>query len=188
MERDYDLFERFQDQSAAWRGSAHGLENTLRNLQELAKGTANECVAIFTPARQIVALLNIARHGPLPPKRVVFQIAYDEHRLVSRSALLKHNGYEVISVIGNEEAKVVLSSPQHCDLFIVGDAAPEQTRREMVVWLKTKYPQVHIVALNPPESRQLAGADYNAMLNGPETWLPIVDTAVADFQRMQCRR
>jgi hypothetical protein len=28
--------------------------------------------------------------------------------------------------------KIVLSSPQHCDLFIVGDAAPEQTRKEMV--------------------------------------------------------
>lgn len=179
MERDYDLFERFRDQSTAWRGSAHGLENTLRNLQELAKKTSNECVAIFTPTRQIVALLNISQHGQLAAKRVVFQVAYDEHRLVTRSALLKHNGYEVISVIGNEEAKVVLSSPQHCDLFIVGDTAAEQTRKEMIVWLKAKYPQVHIVALNPQECRQLAGADYNAMLNGPETWLPIVDAAVS---------
>lgn len=48
----------------------------------------------------------------------------------------------------------------------------------MVVWLKTKYRNVPIVALNSP-GRELPGADYNAVLNGPETWLPIVEAAAA---------
>jgi hypothetical protein len=173
MERDYDLFERSQDGPLIWRGSVHGLENARRKLQELAKRTTNECFAIYTPTRQIVALLNIAQAGQVRRKRVVFQIAYDEQHLVSRTELLRQNGYEVVSIVGNEAAKIVLSSPQHCDLFIVGHAAPEQTRKEMVEWLKARYPSIKILALNPADHRQLADADYNAILNGPDEWLSI---------------
>lgn len=75
--------------------------------------------------------------------------------------------------------KAVLGLTQRVDLFIVGHNAPEQTRSEMVVWLKAKYPTVHVVALISPEGPQLPGADYNAVLNGPETWLPIVEAAAA---------
>ena len=174
MEKDYDLFERTQDQALVWRGSVHGLENARRKLQQLAKTTTNECSVIYTPTHQVVALANIAR-----TKRVVFQVAYDEPQLEERADLLKCHGYEVVSVIGNERAKAVLGLPQRVDLFIVGHNAPEQTRREIVVWLKTKYPNVPIVALNPPECGQLPGADYNAVLRGPETWLPIVEAAAA---------
>jgi hypothetical protein len=177
MERDYDLFERSQDNSLVWRGSVHGLENTRRKLQELAKRTTNECFAMYTRTRQIVALMNIAQVGWLPRRRVVFQIAYDEHRLVTRAELLRHNGYEVISVVGNESAIAVLSSPQDCDLFIIGHAAPEQTRKEMVDWLKARYPNVRILALNPPD-HQLAGADYNVILNGLNQWISVVGAAV----------
>jgi hypothetical protein len=148
MERDYDLFEHSQDNSLARRGSVHDLENARRKLQELAKTTTNECFATRTPTRQIVALVNIAQAGQAPAKRVGFQIAYDEHRLVTRTELLRHSGYEVISVVGNEAAKIVLNSPQHCDLFVVGHAAPEQTRKEMVDWLKIRYPHVKILALH----------------------------------------
>jgi hypothetical protein len=179
MERDYDLFERSQDNSLVWRGSVHGLENARRKLQEVAKRTTNECFAIYTPTRQIVALMNTAGAGQRPVKRVVFQIAYDEHRLVTRAELLRHNGYEVLSVVGNEAAKIVLSSPQHCDLFIVGHAAPEQTRKEMVDWLKARYPHVKILALNRADHRQLAGADYNVLLNGPNQWLSVITAAVS---------
>lgn len=50
---------------------------------------------------------------------------------------------------------------------------PEETRREMVDWLKAEYPTVKILALNPP-NQQVLGADYNMPQNGPEKWLPIV--------------
>jgi hypothetical protein len=51
-----------------------------------------------------------------------------------------------------------LSSIQHYDLFIVGPAAPEDTRREIVDWLKEKYPTVKIPALHPPH-QQVSNAD-----------------------------
>ncbi len=49
----------------------------------------------------------------------------------------------------NEAAKVALSSFREVDLFIVDYTAPEQTRKEMVGWLKANYPKVKILALNP---------------------------------------
>ena len=113
-------------------------------------------------------------------KPVVFQIAYDPNRAPTRAEVLKLHGYEVITVIGNEAAKVILSMKQDCDLLLVGHAAPEETRRDMVEWLKTNCPGVRILALNPPPIRELIGADYNVKLNGPETLLPIIATAMGD--------
>jgi len=55
--------------------------------------------------------------------------------------LLKSHGYEMVSAMGNECAKAVLGLPQRVDLFIVGHDAAEQTRREMVVWLKANTPR-----------------------------------------------
>jgi hypothetical protein len=164
VEKDYDLFERSNDHSLVWHGCVHALENARRKLQQLARNTT----------RQIVAFANIPR-----AKRVVFQVAYDERLLTERADLLKLRGYEVVSAIGNECAKAVLNLPQRVDLFIVGHNAPEQSRREIVAWLKAKYPKVQVVALNPPECQQLLGADYNALFDGPEAWLPVVDAAVA---------
>lgn len=65
-----------------------------------------------------------------------------------------------MSVIGNEAAKVVLSSPQHYDLFIVDHAAPEETRKEIVDWLRANYAMAKILALNPP-GQQIPSADFN---------------------------
>ncbi len=107
----------------------------------------------------------------------IFQIAYTEQSRTERAELLRHLGYAVISVIGNEAAQVLLSANPHNDLalFIVGHAATERTREEMVDWLKEKYPMVKVLALNHPNS-QLPRADYNAMQNRPEDWLPFVST------------
>ena len=91
---------------------------------------------------------------------------------------MRLQGYEVVSVIGNEAAKVVLSMPEQYDFFIVGHAADDQVRKEMVLWLKARFPGVRILALNPPRVTELEGADYNVKLNGPETWLPIIATAL----------
>jgi len=48
----------------------------------------------------------------------------------------------------------------------------------MVDWLKARYPDVKILALNQAEHRQLAGADYNATLSGPTEWLSMVTAAL----------
>ena len=111
---------------------------------------------------------------------VVFQIAYDQVLLMSRVELLKMHGFEVVSVLGNEAAKAaLLASPRHYSLFIIGSAGASQVRTEMAAWLKSHYPKIPILAINPPFQQQLASADYNITLNGPEEWLFIVQAAAA---------
>ncbi len=117
------------------------------------------------------------RSGAAEPQsdgKRVFQIAYDEMLLVSRAELLKNRGYEVGSALGNDGAKRILDKGERYRIFIVGHAAPKETREDMVRWLKANFPNTKILVMNPPSSAILAGADYNVVLNGPEEWLSIV--------------
>ena len=119
-------------------------------------------------SHEVVARLNVPR-----AKWCVFQIAYDEESGLARAEILRRLGHSVMSVVGNEQAKLLLNSVQHYDLFIVGVAAREETRRKIVDWLKEKYPKIKILALNPSH-RPLPGADYNVIEDDPEKWPPIV--------------
>ena len=176
MEREYEIFEQLPDGSPIWRGHASGLSNVRLKLQELARTTANECFAMYLPTKEVVARLNV-KSLRTSQKRLIFQISYDSKRASERTQILRMCGYDVLSVIGNESAKMILSMPHHCDLFIVGHNAPEESRKEMAAWLKANYPGVRILALNSPGIKELAGADYNVKHNGPETWLPWVTRA-----------
>lgn len=178
MEREYDLFEQLPHGEPKWRGHAVGLPSARQQLQKLAGTTINECFILHLPTKEVVARLNVRSSRGPGHKPVVFQIAYDSRLASARTSVLRLQGYEVVSVIGNEAAKVVLSMPEQYDVFIVGHAADDQARREMVLWLKAHYPGVRILALNPPKISELAGADYNVKLNGPETWLPMIATAL----------
>ncbi len=117
------------------------------------------------------------RSGAAEPQsdgKRVFQIAYDEMLLVSRAELLKNRGYEVSSALGNDGAKRILDKRERYRIFIVGHAAPKETREDMVRWLRANFPNTKILVVNPPSLAILAGADYNVVLNGPEEWLSIV--------------
>lgn len=122
--------------------------------------------------------MNTRRSDPSSAKPVIFQIAYDDKLSVVRTELLRRRGYEVVSVMGNDSAKVILTLPERYDLFIIGHAAPETTRNEMVRWLKEHYPNVLILALNSQSCDHLWGADYNVKQNGPEVLLATVANAV----------
>jgi hypothetical protein len=178
VDREYELFERFPDGNVQWRGTATGLEQARVKLDEFAQETKNEHFAIHIFSQQVVARVP-ASDGQTKAIKHVFQICYDEHLLPTRAGILRAKGFKVASVLGNEAAKTVLGRGQNYDLFIVGHAAPQETRMEMVAWLKERCPLARILALNPPDCVRLDGADYNAKQNGPDTWLPIVTTALA---------
>jgi hypothetical protein len=168
----YEIFEVLPGGSTLRISRESNLEFAKLALQELAKRTKNECFVADARTRQVMAQLNVSQGKWRAIKRI-FQISYDEQLGLRRAELLRSLGYGVISVIGNNPAKVLLTSIQHYDLFILGHAAPEETRTEMIDWIKVKYPRVKILALNAPH-KQLLNADYNITLNGPENWLPIV--------------
>src|SRR5215467_9094383 len=156
--RSYEIFEVMHDGSTVKRALVRGLEFAKVTLEDLSQRTSNECFAADERTHQIVAQLN-----PPPARRRmkrIFLIAYDEESGVRSAELLRSRGYGVISVLSNEAARVLLSSIQKYDLFIVGHAAPVESRSEMVDWLKEKYPNVKTLALNPPH-QPLPNADYN---------------------------
>jgi hypothetical protein len=131
--------------------------------------------------KRITALLDakekrLQQNSALPARRSnhVFQIAYDSTLLVAREHLLKSRGYDVSSVLGNEDAQQSLANGQRWRLFIVGHNAPRETREEMVRWLKKNFPHTTVLALNPPSQDKLTEADFNFVLNGPEEWLAAV--------------
>jgi hypothetical protein len=179
VEREYDIFEQLPDGAPLWRGHASGLLNLRVKLIEVATTTNNQCFAMHIGTQEVVARLNARPLQISHGKRVVFQIAYDEALATARASLLRRFGYDVVTVIGNESAKTILSIPQHFDLFIIGHAAPENDRKGMVAWLKIYFPNTRVLALNPPNLPVLSGADYNVKLNGPEAWLSVVNTALS---------
>jgi hypothetical protein len=108
----------------------------------------------------------------------VLQIAYDEISLISRAELLKDRGYEIESVLGNDDAKRIMDKNHPYGLVIVGHTAPKEERQEMVQWLRTNFPDTKILALNLPHQMTLAAVHYNVVLDGPEEWISIIATTV----------
>jgi hypothetical protein len=178
VQRDYDLFEELSDGSPIWRGRAAGLADVRRKLADLSAKTANECYAIHISTKEIVARVNVGGARPKIQKPLVAQIAYLHERAAERTDLLRARGFGVVSVVGNEAAKLVLDLSQDWNFFIVGTDAAKEVREEMVAWLKTKFPNIPILALNPSAAQALRGADYNVKQNGPELWLAIVVKAL----------
>lgn len=68
------------------------------------------------------------------------------------------------------------------DFFIVGHGAADDVRKEMVAWIKSRYPQNPVLASNSSGIRPLDAAGFNVELNGPETWLPLVASSLAAEQ------
>lgn len=131
-----------------------------------------EVLAAASPGEYVIT--NLAGHQislKSQTKRVLFQIGYDERELNARAELFRRCGHEVISLADNEAAKRALSSIRNVDLFVVGHTAPEQTRKEMVDWLKVNFPNVKIVALIPSADRELTSADYNIVLDAWGEWI-----------------
>lgn len=172
MNRVYEIFEVLGNGSRQKLAVVSGLESAKARLLEVANSTRNECFVADARTHQIVA------HRNVPPAKWraakhIFQICYDEQACLQRAELLKSFGYSVMSVIGNEAAKIVLSSIQDYDMFVVDHAAEEEIRREMVLWLKEKYPRVKTLALNP-RNQEVLQADYNAQQNEAASWLAMV--------------
>jgi len=166
----FDIF-RVDSDGPRWLEAAADLEGARARVNLLATAS---------PGEYLIANHETGEKISIKPKtkRILFQIGYEAKGLNARAELLRRFGHEVISVTNNEAAKIALRSYHDVDLFIVGHLAPEQTRKEMVAWLKANYPQVKIVALNPSRD-QLIGADHNVVLNDRDEWLALLTAAAS---------
>src|SRR5215472_12907987 len=167
MLQPFDIFRVESDRSLRWMAAAANEESAKALVKEFAPGE-------YVIADQIGKRISIKS----PAKQVVFQVGYDdENGLNARAELFRSFGHEVISVVDNEAAKLALTSIKNVDVFIVGHTAPEQTRKEMVDWLKANFPRARIVALIPSVCRELLGTDYNVVRHDWAAWLSLFATA-----------
>src|SRR5215469_12802545 len=144
----FHVFKVQRDGSRRWLEGAVSVDRATARVKVLAKSSPGEYV-----------ITNLTGKVEFPPKRTMFQIGYDEKELNARAEMFQRCGFEVMSVADNECAKSVLSSIGNVHVFVVGHTAPEQTRKEMVDWLKANFPKVKIVALIPSANRELPRAD-----------------------------
>lgn len=167
----FHVFRVQGDGSLRWVEAAEDVDRAKALAKSLAASAPGEYVITNMSGEKISV--------KFPPKRILFQIGYDEKELNARAELFRRVGHEVISVPDNETAKNTLASMHNVDVFVVGHTAPEQTRKEMVAWLKERFPNVKIVALIPAANRQMPQADFNIVLNDSEEFLALLSAAAS---------
>jgi hypothetical protein len=147
---------------------------------ERARDRVNK-LAAFSPGEYIITNQQTGEKTSIQShvKQIVFQIGYDENDLNARAELFRRCGHHVISVADNSAARHALTSIENVDVFVVGPNAPEETRKEMVDWLKANFPKIKVVALIPSASRKLPSADYNIVLNDWDEWLSLLSAATS---------
>jgi hypothetical protein len=162
----FHIFKVQRDGSRRWMEGAVSVERAKARVNVLVASSHGEYVVTNLTGHEVSIKSQ--------PKRIMFQIGYDERELNARAELFRRVGHEVISVADNEAAKNALTAIHKVDVFVVGHSAPDQTRKEMVDWLKANFPKVKIVALIPSASRQLPRADYNIVLNERGEWMSLL--------------
>src|SRR5438046_10764616 len=78
----------------------------------------------------------------------ILQVAYYDTLQEIRAKMLEAAGYQVTSVLGNDNAMglngAVIAT---ADLVVVGFSTPHSVRAAMVHWFKAHYPKIPVVAL-----------------------------------------
>jgi hypothetical protein len=181
MDRDeYELFEYLPTGALNWRGQVHDLQSARVAVWLLADEAEHECFAMDSRAGRVT----LAR-APQPGGKRIFKVSYG-NSLASRAHALRREGYDVTSVLGNQIAKFVLAMHPPYDLFVIGDAAAEHERLEMVRWLRSVYPDSRVVALSPEggmdQLRLRSQVSDDLLYSTPSepvaAWLPLVSAVV----------
>jgi hypothetical protein len=185
MGREYEIFECLVDGSIKWCDHVSDLQDARSKLHGLIKDEGNEYFAMHLSSREMIFAGDPSAVVPQRDANRIFQIAYSDQLRLARHEMLRSLDYAVISVVGNDAAKLLLTTLRREDLgialFIVGHAAPVQTRKEMIDWLKENYPKVRILALNP-SNQPIPEADYNVEQNGQAGWMPLVASVLSTLR------
>lgn len=176
MRREYDLFE-IANGRPKWRSRVVGTVEAGVKLQELGRKTRNECFVAQFPSREVVARVNLGSSSGRKPG--VFQVTYDYTQAIERVQALRLYGCHVAFAIGNEAAKAILRKPQCWDLFAVGYAAPGETVRDMIEWLKAHYPGVPILELTSPRHERIPFISRGANAKNLVPWISAVANALS---------
>jgi len=109
----------------------------------------------------------------------ILQVAYYPNLLKTRALVLESAGYQVTSVLGNNEAmKLDASTIATFTLAVVGFSAPPSVRTSMVLWFKARYPKIPVVALLSSPWERFPEADAATLSEDPKVWMKMVAKAL----------
>src|SRR5215469_15983226 len=106
----FHIFKVLGDGSLHWMEAADDVERAKELVKKLAASSPGEFI-ISSMAGEKISI-------KVPPKRILFQIGYNEKELNARAELFRRVGHEVISVHDNEAAKSALASMKDVDVFV----------------------------------------------------------------------
>jgi len=102
----------------------------------------------------------------------ILHVAYYPSLQETRTLMLKSAGYEVTSVLGNDNARgldpALIAA---ADLIVLGFDAPHSVRADMVVWFKVRYPEIPVVALRSSRWEEFPEAEVSSFSEDPTIWL-----------------
>ena len=105
----------------------------------------------------------------------VLQIGYVPALVETRAIMLRKDGYNVVSAVGNDQG-INLAPSRPFDVVVVGFSERHPVRAQMVRWLKQHLPSVPVVALAAHDYEAFPDADCVTLSEDPRVWL----AAVAD--------
>jgi DNA-binding NtrC family response regulator len=107
----------------------------------------------------------------------VLQVAYYPSLLEARRLMLEHDGYAVVSALGNDQA-MALAGLDQFDVFVVGSSSDKPVRQKMVRWLKQNVPGTPVVVLLAHIGERFPEADRETLSEDPLVWLAVVAASV----------
>ena len=113
----------------------------------------------------------------------ILHVAYYSSLLEVRTKMLESSGYQVTSVMGNDDAIALdRAGIAVIDLCVVGFSALHSVRSAMVAWFKAHYPKIPVIVLQFHNWEKFPEADMVTLSEDPNVWLAAVANTIKHDQ------
>ena len=113
----------------------------------------------------------------------ILHVAYDSLLMEMRESALERHGYHVVSVIGNEAAKMIASPA--ADLVIIGNGGSLEERIAMVKWLAENWPQVAVVVMSADERERYPHGTIVFQGDTPNDLVTLVQRVITSHKKLR---
>jgi len=116
--------------------------------------------------------------------KTVLQIEFFPSLLTEREAVLKRQGYPVISILGSSNARNVNVSAPGMGVVVFGHGAPRLERETLIAYFRERLPGIPIVSLLRATHAPFSGVDFNCPADNPPLWERTVVQALLRTEKL----
>jgi DNA-binding NtrC family response regulator len=114
----------------------------------------------------------------------VLQVEFSPSILAEREAILRRNGYSVISILGSSNARSLDLPSAGIGVVVIGHGAPRLERESLISYFRALQPGIPVVALLRSTDTPFADADSNCPADNPPLWERTVIQALMKTERL----